>query len=307
MKFKPTQKRSEKKMARKLIVNADGYGFTPGVNEGILKAFEAGLVKSTSCTPNFGFLNEAGRVQKAYPDVSFGIHFNLNVGHPLSPVDQVRSLVGDDERFLGSDFTKRILRGKVKQKEVEKELTAQCAILADQGIQISHWDGHQNKHLWPLYFETAAKVAAKFGIKGIRSHRRSLYSNEGPVTPLSGAYYYLKNPKRVVTHLGGRIRTLQAERKGFWAADRLITPGYFDESHKSLKEFWLILASSLKSGTSEVYCHPGFPDDILRANAAYVDQRASEVAVLTSEEVIDAFAQNGVEVINFHEASKVGE
>lgn len=52
---------------RFLIINADGYGFTPGVNAGIVETFEAGLVTSTSCTPNFGFLGRLAMSSGAFP------------------------------------------------------------------------------------------------------------------------------------------------------------------------------------------------------------------------------------------------
>jgi predicted glycoside hydrolase/deacetylase ChbG (UPF0249 family) len=289
---------------RNLIINADGYGFTPGVNEGILKTFEAGIVTSTSCTPNFGHLDKAGEVQAQFPDVSFGIHFNLNVGSPCAPVKKVRSLVGEDGRFHGPALGKKLLQGKVKIEEMEIELAAQAAMLADQGVKISHWDGHQNKHLWPVYFEAASRVAKRFAIPGVRSHRRQLYTNTGLIPWSSLIGYYLRNPKRIVTHLGGRMRTAQAERKGFAAADRLITPGYADDSHKSLGGFWYTLADTLAPGHSEVYCHPGFPDDLLRQNSKYVDPRADEVRVLTAPELLGHYKERGIILISFWDLKK---
>lgn len=284
---------------RQLILNADGYGFTPGVNEGIIKTFEFGLVTSTSCTPNFGHLDEAGRVQRRFPQISFGIHFNLSVGPSVAPANRIRSLLGEDDRFVGVALLSRIRSGQVKMKEMEIELTAQAALLADQGVKISHWDGHQNKHLWPMYFEAGARVAKKFGIRGIRSHRRYLYSNSGPLMPAAVLWYYLKNPKRIATHLGGRFRTFQAEKKGFVAADQLISPGYADNSHKSMAQFWFTLADTLPSGISEIYCHPGFPDDLLRVNAKYVEERAEEVRVLTDPALKEAFEHTNIDLVNF--------
>jgi predicted glycoside hydrolase/deacetylase ChbG (UPF0249 family) len=285
--------------ARLLVVNADGYGFTPGVNEGIVRTFESGIVRSTSCTPNFGHLGDAGAVQARFPQISFGIHFNLNVGPPCAPPDRVRSLVGPDGYFLGSKLVPAMLRGQVKMGEVELELTSQAAMLLDQGIRISHWDGHQNKHLWPVYFEAASRVARKCGIPGVRSHRRQLFSEQGPTPKGELLKYYVRNPHRVLTHLGGRFRTAQAARRGFAAADRLITPGYADGSHKSLARFWYILADTLEAGLSEVYCHPGFPDELLRRNSQYVEPRAAEVAALTDPMLKQHFETRGVRLISF--------
>ncbi|MGE3643985.1 MAG: carbohydrate deacetylase [Beijerinckiaceae bacterium] len=287
-----------------LIINADGYGFTPGVNEGILRTFEAGIVTSTSCTPNFGHLDKASEVQTLFPNVSFGIHFNLNVGPPCAPIGKVPSLVGKDGNFHGPRLVKMLLRRQVRVEEIEIELAAQAAMLADQGVKISHWDGHQNKHLWPVYFEAATRVAKKFNIPGVRSHRRQLYMKDGPATTSALLSYYLRNLKRNVTHLGGRLRTRQAEFKGFVAADRLITPGYMDSSHKSLGTFWHTLADTLAVGYTEVYCHPGFPDDLLRANSQYVDARLDEVRVLTAPDLLEHFKERRINLINFWDLHK---
>jgi predicted glycoside hydrolase/deacetylase ChbG (UPF0249 family) len=284
---------------RCLIINADGYGFTPGVNEGIIKTFESRIVTSTSCTPNFGYLKDAASVQARFPNVSFGIHFNLNVGFPCAASEKVSSLIGEDGQFFGALLTKKLLQGKVNISEIEIELDAQAAMLADQGIKISHWDGHQNKHLWPVYFEAGLRVAKRFGIRGIRSHRRQLFTIAGPISRLALCNYYLHNPQRIWTHVGGRLRTKQAERKGFAAADRLITPGYTDDSHKSLGSFWYKLAETLPPGHSEVYCHPGFPDDLLRNNSKYVDQRSDEVRVLTDPKLLECFESSGIKLVSF--------
>lgn len=286
---------------KRIIINADGYGFTPGVNEGIVRTLEAGLVRSTSCTPNFGFLGEVGNVARRFPDVSFGIHFNLSVGMPVCFPNKVPSLVNEDGCFWGASLLEMIVQKKINRDDVVRELTAQAALLADSGLPMSHWDGHQNKHLYPLFFDSAMEVAKHFNIAAVRTHRRLLYTNNGPITFGGQIRYYALHPKRALTHIGGRYRALQARQNGFRMADRLITPGYVDSSHKSAKSFWQSLAKTLPTGISEVYCHPGFPDDLLRANAKYVDERAMEVEVLTDGHLKGIFEQEGIEIINFHE------
>lgn len=294
-----------KQEKRYLIVNADGYGFTPGVNKGIVETFESGMVSSTSCTPNFGFLDEAYLVQKKFPNISFGIHFNLNVGKPLSNPNKIRSLLDENEEFLGNKLETKILKGQVKYSEILTELKAQASILADQSIKISHFDGHQNKHLWPRYFEACLEVAKYFDIKGIRSHRRHLYKRSGALSYKDLITFYSRNPQRTITHLGGRIRTFMAELNGLNAADRLITPGYSDNSHKTLTNFWKNLAVTMPSGVSEIYCHPGYPDEILRNNAYYVEERLEETKVLKKPELKELFESQNISIINFWELHKI--
>lgn len=286
---------------RKLVINADGYGFTPGVNEGIIRTFEAGLVRSTSCTPNFGFLEGVSAVAKRFPAVSFGIHFNISVGKPVLPPEQVPSLVDGQGKFHSVGLLQKLLTGKIRHTDIVRELTAQAAILADEGVRISHWDGHQNKHLYPGYFDAGIEVAQKFGIKGVRTHRRCLYSNDGPISPGTALAYYARHPARIFTHIGGRLRARQASRKFPLMADKLITPGYVDTSHKSASRFWFSLADTLPAGSSEVYCHPAIPDDLLRANAKYVDQRAAEVECLIDPALKARFDEANIRIVNFYE------
>jgi hypothetical protein len=61
----------------------------------------------------------------------------------------------------------------------------------------------------------------------------------------------------------------------------------------------MALMRLLPKGVNEIYCHPGYPDDVLRARAAYVDERKEEVSVLTSPDVRSAVEENGVELISF--------
>jgi len=292
---------SKTRTRRRLIINADGYGFTPGVNRGIVRTFEAGMIKSTSCTPNFGFLSGAGALARRFPDVSFGIHFNLSVGRPLTDPRDVPTLVGNDGCFVGSRLIYRICAGRVRLAEAVRELTAQAAVLADQGIRISHWDGHQNKHLWPLYFEAGCEVAKRFGIRAIRCHRRLMYGNAGAISCAKAWRFYSRHPAHIFSHAGGRWRTSQAERRGFVRADSLISPGYTDDSSKDVRSFWETLARTLSQGSHEIYCHPAEPDELLRANATYVEQRAAELELLTDSAIRRLFGDAGIELISFHE------
>jgi predicted glycoside hydrolase/deacetylase ChbG (UPF0249 family) len=286
---------------RRVIINADGYGFTPGVNRGVVESFQANLVRSTSCTPNFGFLTEASKVAKQFPAVSFGIHFNLSVGEPVSKPEIVPSLVNDQLRFHGNKLINKILRKELVFNEMVTELKSQAAQLADQGIKITHFDGHQNKHLYPMFFAAAIEVAKYFNIRAMRTHNRMLYLSDGPVPTMAKFRYYLTHPSRIVTHWGGYNRSRSANQRGFVLADRLITPGYIDTSHKTLQSFWTTLAHTLPQGVSEVYCHPGYPDDLLRQNAYYVDERELETKVLSDPALLEIFREAGVEVISFHE------
>jgi predicted glycoside hydrolase/deacetylase ChbG (UPF0249 family) len=62
---------------RILIVNADDFGLSPGINRGILHAHEHGIVTSTSLMVRWPAAAEAADAARAHPRLSFGLHVDL--------------------------------------------------------------------------------------------------------------------------------------------------------------------------------------------------------------------------------------
>ncbi len=60
-----------------LIVNADDFGLTPGINAGIVQAFELGIVRSTSLMVRQPAAEAAARYARAHPALGVGLHLDL--------------------------------------------------------------------------------------------------------------------------------------------------------------------------------------------------------------------------------------
>ena len=129
---------------RRLIVNADGFGFAPGVNRGIEEAVAQSVVLGTSCVVNFCAIEELPAFAARWPQVGAGRHFNLSVGRPLSDPSRVRTIVDSDGVFLGDRLPRRLLSGAVDRGDIRRELRAQVERMVGLGVRPSHWDGHQN-------------------------------------------------------------------------------------------------------------------------------------------------------------------
>lgn len=287
-------------MSRRLIVNADGFGFTYGNNKGILECLAAGVVKSVSVNANFPAVNETPRLITQFPCASVGIHFDLSVGPPLCEPSAIPHLVDEQGQFLGKNFARRAITGRIPHREMVRELTAQVQRLLDYGVQLTHWDSHQNQHLYPPFYRAAVKVARRFNIVRMRNHSHHLFLKNG--RRLSQTIGHLAtHPKRALTYGFCKVLMSIARLQGTQMADRLISPGRTDSSRKYEREFWIQLFQQLPEGTSEIYCHPGYPDDALAANATYVRQRVQELAVLRDPELAEVAKQAGVELISFHE------
>jgi predicted glycoside hydrolase/deacetylase ChbG (UPF0249 family) len=288
---------------RRLIVNADGFGFAPGVNRGIEMAVADGVVRSMSCVVNFADIEELPAFVSRWPHVSVGVHFNLSVGSPLSDLARVRTLVDGDGSFWGPRLPRRLLSREVSREHVHRELRAQAQRMLDLGTIPTHWDGHQNKHLYPPFFQQALAVASECGIRCMRTPHRYLVpaALNGSSRPAALARYYARHPRRVVTHAYGHALSRVARRRGMQMADRLISPAFVGGTEKWVLDTWLQIIETLPAGTSEIYCHPGFVDDALRERAAYVNERELEIAVLTATELKAKLRSSGVELTTFGE------
>jgi predicted glycoside hydrolase/deacetylase ChbG (UPF0249 family) len=79
---------------RKLIINADDFGYSPGINKGIIEAHTRGVVTSTSVMVNAIAADEAATL-KDHPELSVGLHLQLN-----NPVDAAAELPKQVDRFV---------------------------------------------------------------------------------------------------------------------------------------------------------------------------------------------------------------
>ncbi len=285
---------------RRLVVNADGFGFTAGNNRAIFETLAAGVVRSISVNANFPAVKEVARVVQDFPRVSIGVHFNLAVGRPVLDPDLVPSLVDSSGHFLDRAFPRALLTGRVRRDEMRRELRAQVEVLRGLGAFLTHWDGHRNQHLLPRYFEVAMEVAREAGIERMRTNRHYLFT--GSASPLLTIRHYLRRPDRLARHVLTAAWMQRARFAGFRMADRMITPVRLGPgTWKTDRAMWEALFRLLPPGTSEIYCHPGYPDETLRAHARYVEEREAEARVLSDPGLADEAARHGVELISFHE------
>lgn len=287
-------------MSRRLIINADGFGFTFGNNKGILECLAGGAIRSVSVNANFPAWEQTPQIVQQFPQVSVGIHLDLSVGPCVCDPDDIPDLVNEEGRFLEAEFHRKALRGRIPHEQMVRELTAQVERLRGAGLSLTHWDSHQNQHLYPPFFRAAIEVARTFGIPRMRTHRHYLFAAGGGRW-LRAELHLLTHPKRAAVYWYSRRTMRRARRAGMRMADRLISPGILDDANKDTREFWLALLDRLPEGVSEVYCHPGYPDETLAANATYVQERRKELEILRDPTLKDKARSRGVELVSFRD------
>lgn len=143
----------------KIIINADDFGLTEGQNQGIIEAYQNGVVTSTTIMMNASATDHAVALAKENPGLGVGVHFVMDVNQPITDPTLVPSLVTAEGNFKRFDLSKPI---DVNPQEVELELIAQIEKALSRGLTIDHLDSHHHIHLHPEVFESFVKVAHSY-------------------------------------------------------------------------------------------------------------------------------------------------
>jgi predicted glycoside hydrolase/deacetylase ChbG (UPF0249 family) len=163
----------------KVIINADDFGLSFGVNEAVIKMHKEGNLTSASMMVTGLKVQDAILKATENPALKVGLHFNLTTGkavlHPIS-----LPLLVDEKGNFKNGFIKLLLLSVLWRKnflnQVEAEMKAQIALLKTFGIKPSHIDGHRHIHYLFGVFKIAQKVAKTEGIKRIRVVNESFFN-----------------------------------------------------------------------------------------------------------------------------------
>ena len=162
-----------------LIINADDFGFSQGVNAAIIQAHEEGILTSTSLMVSGDAAQEAIALAKDHPQLAVGLHLVLVCGKSVLPPSQIPHLV-DSQGNFSSNPTQAGLSYQFNQAtraELRLEISAQLAKFRDSGLNLAHVDGHLHLHVHPVILNILTEFAAEFQIKFIRLPSEELSKN----------------------------------------------------------------------------------------------------------------------------------
>ncbi len=156
--------------ARRLIVNADGFGFGAGATQGILDAIRrGGFISSVSVNANFPEARRVRELVEEFPRVSVGVHLNAMAGKPCLPAAAVPSLVTPEGNFHDADFVRRLRAGLIDRDELCAELNAQIeTVRASAGQRLTHIDSQENTHLY--FFDLFLALARRWNLARMRNN-----------------------------------------------------------------------------------------------------------------------------------------
>jgi len=276
-----------------LVVNADDFGISRGVNRGIVEAHRAGLVTSASLMANLPSAEDALTRAAVCPDLSLGLHLTLTAGRPLSPPEQVPTLVDEAGRFLvlGQLLT-RLSTGKVRPSEVARELSAQVDWAIRRGVHPTHLDSHHHVHVHPLVAPIVIRLAREHRIGWVRGPA------EGAPTPRLVALRPKDAARTAAISTFGALLRWQLRRAGLCTADHFRGIGLgMGFGERDL----LGVLRALPDGLTELMTHPGYPDEELARLTVFAEGRDRELAALTSRSVRDLVSRAGIRLTGFLE------
>ncbi len=291
---------------KRLIVNADDFGYNQAITDGIAEAHRDGIVTSTTLMANMPGAEYACRLAPSLPRLSIGIHFTLTQYKPLLPASEVPSLVGPDGRFLNSrEAIRRSCRFGFAQRELEAELEAQVRFMLDRGVIPTHWDSHHYCCMYPQTQLAALRVGRRLGITRCRTGVMSYFVDRLAASQddlrrrrlrlalasLHRRLYYIAS-HFVARHAFGMTVPDRLHRR-----DRMVT----DVSDKNGVVMWRRLVGNVATGTSEMVCHPGLKHDDSEDTPAMAAQRVQELAILTDPSIRAAIEENGIQLISYFE------
>lgn len=247
---------------KKLIVNADDFGRSPGVNAGTLEAHARGIV--TAATLMVLEPSAARGVRAAAEGasrMSLGLHFVVTGGGRPAAAARAVPTLAPDGRFRRR---REDLPPHIPSEEIRMELEAQIDIFQVLARKPpTHLDSHHHAALHPSIAPVFAAVARALSlpVRASSDEARRALRAAGVRTPdrFFGAFH--------------------AEGVRFETLDRIL--------------------EDVPDGVSELMCHPGRVDEELKNGSSYVVEREWEIELLCDPGIRQRVRALGIELIGY--------
>jgi predicted glycoside hydrolase/deacetylase ChbG (UPF0249 family) len=260
-----------------LIPNADDFGYTRDVNEGIMHAHREGILTATTLMATGAAFDHAVALAHQNPLLDVGVHLVLVGSHGFPPTV--------------ARLTAEIALGRIRGVRIYDELSAQVRKVREAGIRPSHLDTHKHTHLLPPVLDAVARIASEFQIPWVR-RPFDLPLHAG------GVPWQRQAVSRGLGFARARFHRV-LKRHGCRTTDHFAgfqITGHYDGAELAR------LIRDLPEGVTEFMCHPGFcTEELQAARTRLKESRQRELEALTSAEVRAAIQESGVTLARYRE------
>jgi predicted glycoside hydrolase/deacetylase ChbG (UPF0249 family) len=271
-------------LKRRLAVNADDFGFTRDVNEGIVEAHRSGILTSTTLMANGRAFEHAVGLARRHPALDIGCHLVLVGGESVA--EPGRPLPATVLELLRGYFAER---GRLRT-----ELEAQIERILAAGLRPTHLDTHKHTHLFPPVLRAVAELGERYRIDWVRR------PFDLPMT-VAETPWTTRAVSRSLTLVRRRFHDTLAAH-GLRTTDHFAG---FQMTGRFGPEDLARLLRGLPEGMTEFMTHPGFCTDELRAARTRLkESRVRELEALTSPAVRRAIEDAQIELTPFSSLSR---
>ncbi len=277
-------------MIRRLIINADDFGFSRAVTDGIIYAHTHGILTSTTLMATMPDCDRAMDIARGHPGLGVGIHLCLTQGTPRST--KLKHLISADGQFPRTvlQLLQRISFHRQALEEVKAEWAGQIEYALSRNLHPTHFDSHKHIHHWPALGRIALDLAEEYKIGSLRCAR------EIQIAGLFG----LSPGYKALRFLAGRLHGQIARRK-------LYTTDWFyglAATGRFSAEIWQQLLKHLPLGTGEIMVHPGYSDDLDSAVTRLTVERRLELDGLCDGRVASQTKTAKIQLVHFGHIKK---
>jgi hopanoid biosynthesis associated protein HpnK len=281
---------------RRLIINADDFGLTSGVNRAIVEGNRSGVLTSATLMANAKASVAATELAKAQPSLKTGCHVVLIDGAPLT--SDLPTLASGSSRFRGSlkQFALDAVRKRIAAEEIQRETEAQIRKIQACGITLTHVDSHKHTHMFPQILRPVLRAARACGVRAVRNPFEPLQSWPKSMV-ISNPGLWSRSAAVLAFQMFASEFRRAIKEEGMLSTDGTVgiaATGMLDQ------RILLKILKALPEGTWELVCHPGYSDAELQAAGTRLTQsREIELAALLSAETRETVARQKIELISY--------
>jgi chitin disaccharide deacetylase len=281
---------------RRLIINADDFGLTSGVNRAIVEGNRSGVLTSATLMANAKASVAATELAKAQPSLKTGCHVVLIDGAPLT--SDLPTLASGSSRFRSSlkQFALDAVRKQIAAEEIQRETEAQIRRIQARGVTLTHVDSHKHTHMFPQILRPVLRAARACGVRAVRNPFEPLQSWPKSMV-ISNPGLWSRSAAVLAFQMFASAFRRALKEEGMLSTDGTVgiaATGMLDQ------RILLKILKALPEGTWELVCHPGYSDaDLQAAGTRLTQSREVELTALISEETREAIARQKIELISY--------
>jgi predicted glycoside hydrolase/deacetylase ChbG (UPF0249 family) len=279
-------------MEKRLIINADDFGLSEGVNKGIVEAHTKGVLISATIMVNMPAAEQAVELTKKLPNLGIGVHLNLTNGKPVCQNAVVKLLLGPDGNFglsAGKLALASLVTGKVRAA-IEAELSAQIQWVIERGIKPTHLDSHKHFHTFPIIFRIVCRLAKRFAIPAIRYayEPKQVCHLPWPVTD--------EQSRKRASLVRTMAKLNRWQNHSFFKTDALLGVAHTGNINVN---FFRACSLYNTAATAELMTHPGYTYDLDAGQTRLVKQREVELEALCSDRTKQYLKEAGIKLVHY--------